>query len=163
MEELTLPVANGISTAASAPSKNVSSVSSTSSSAAANPSTSSVRKEKEKNTDKNYEKKGSFHDFHEAMDASLLKEKDKEKDRERRSKLNNSSQIVASNHTNNNAHIKQRNNIHSNSSNEAISPPSEHVLRLEADIKRLKADLQVTTLTTLIHHQINYVQKKINK
>ena len=28
-----------------------------------------------------------------------------------------------------------------------------------ADIKRLKADLQVTTLTTLIHHQINYVQK----
>ena len=102
----------------------------------------------------------SFHDFHEAMDASLLKEKEKEKerggggsdktdkdrDRERRSKLNNSSQIVASNHTNNNAHIKQRNNIHSNSSNEVISPPSEHLLRLEADIKRLKADLQVRSL-----------------
>ena len=86
------------------------------------------------------------------MDASLLKEKDKEKDRERRSKLNNSSQIVASNHTNNNAHIKQRNNIHSNSSNEAISPPSEHVLRLEADIKRLKADLQVTSSMPM-HYQ----------
>ena len=101
------------------------------------------------------------------MDASLLKEKDKEKDRDRRSKLNNSSQIVASNHTNNNAHIKQRNNIHSNSSNEAISPPSEHVLRLEADIKRLKADLQVTSSMLIqyeIHHHLHYLflKKKMN-
>ena len=93
----------------------------------------------------------SFHDFHhEAMEASqLLKEKERERDRdkekERKSKLNNSAHILNSNNTNNNAHIKQRNNIHSNSSNEAGSPaiPSEHVLRLEADIKRLKADLQV--------------------
>jgi hypothetical protein len=84
------------------------------------------------------------------MEASqLLKEKERERDRdkekERKSKLNNSAHILNSNNTNNNAHIKQRNNIHSNSSNEAGSPatPSEHVLRLEADIKRLKADLQV--------------------
>ena len=94
--------------------------------------------------------RSSFHDFHEAMEASqLLKEKERERDRdkekERKSKLNNSAQILNSNNTNNNAHIKQRNNIHSNSSNEVGSPsaPSEHVLRLEADIKRLKADLQV--------------------
>lgn len=93
--------------------------------------------------------RSSFHDFHEAMDAThLLKEKEKEKDRDRdkekRSKLNNSAQILTSNNTNNNAHIKQRNNIHNNSSNEVASPsPNEHVARLEADIKRLKADLQV--------------------
>lgn len=87
------------------------------------------------------------------MEASqLLKEKERERDRdkekERKSKLNNSAQILNSNNTNNNAHIKQRNNIHSNSSNEAGSPsaPSEHVLRLEADIKRLKADLQASYL-----------------
>ena len=85
------------------------------------------------------------------MEASqLLKEKERERDRdkekERKSKLNNSAHILNSNNTNNNAHIKQRNNIHSNSSNEAggsPATPSEHVLRLEADIKRLKADLQV--------------------
>lgn len=87
------------------------------------------------------------------MDATqLLKEKERERDRdkekERKSKLNNSAQIFNSNNTNNNAHIKQRNNIHSNSSNESSSPsvPNEHVLRLEADIKRLKADLQVSSL-----------------
>lgn len=102
----------------------------------------------------------SFHDFHEAMDASqLLKEKERERDRdkekERRNKLNNSAQFVTSNNANNSAHIKQRNNIHSNSSNEAgggnngSSAPSEHVLRLEADIKRLKADLQVTLIIPL--------------
>ena len=104
----------------------------------------------------------SFQDFHEALDAASLikekekergekdkdkerdKEKEREKEKEKRNKLNNSTQIVSSNNTNN-AHIKQRNNIHSNSSNEANTtpPPSEHVLRLEADIKRLKADLQV--------------------
>jgi hypothetical protein len=87
------------------------------------------------------------------MDATqLLKEKERERDRdkekERKSKLNNSAQIFNSNNTNNNAHIKQRNNIHSNSSNESSSSsvPNEHVLRLEADIKRLKADLQVSSL-----------------
>ena len=83
------------------------------------------------------------------MDANHLlkekeREKDREKDKEKRSKLNNSAHILTSNNTNNNAHIKQRNNIHNNSSNEATSPlPNEHVVRLEADIKRLKADLQV--------------------
>jgi len=87
------------------------------------------------------------------MDATqLLKEKERERDRdkekERKSKLNNSAQIFNSNNTNNNAHIKQRNNIHSNSSNESSNPsvPNEHILRLEADIKRLKADLQVSSL-----------------
>lgn len=89
------------------------------------------------------------------MEATqLLKEKERERDRdkekERKSKLNNSAQILNSNNTNNNAHIKQRNNIHSNSSNEAgsSSVPNEHVLRLEADIKRLKADLQVCLYAT---------------
>lgn len=83
------------------------------------------------------------------MDATHLlkekeREKDKDRDKEKRSKLNNSAQILTSNNTNNNAHIKQRNNIHNNSSNEVSNPPpNEHVVRLEADIKRLKADLQV--------------------
>lgn len=182
VEEMTLPVANGNSlpSAPNAPSKTVSSLPSSSSSSTSSnqPVPSTVKKEKEKNAEKNYEKKGyvliictdrvrdarlrqlfiflsircsSFHDFHEAMDASqLLKEKerdkDKEKERERKSKLNNSAQILNSNNSTNSAHIKQRNNIHSNSSNETgnSSGPNEHVLRLEADIKRLKADLQVT-------------------